>query len=102
MNGRAVDRVAIPEKVLLVSVPSGEGLDELSHGSAGRGRIRDVEMDEFAPVKARGVAEDEEQAEGEGRDHEEVDGDELSGVRGEEGAPRGRRPRRRPMQVHSW
>jgi hypothetical protein len=43
--------------------------------------------------------EREEQAEGEGRDHEEVDGDELSGVRGEEGAPRGRRPRRRPVHV---
>ena len=34
--------------------------------------------------------EDEEEAEGEGGDHEEVDGDELSGMRGEKGPPRGR------------
>ena len=43
--------------------------------------------------------EDKEKAEGEGGDHEEVDGDDVSGMRGEEGAPRGRRPRRRPVDV---
>jgi hypothetical protein len=60
--------------------------------------IGDVEVDEQAAVVAEND-EGEQQAEGEGRDHEEVDRDELSGVRGEEGAPRGRRPRRRPAHV---
>ena len=33
--------------------------------------------------------EDEEQVEGEGGDREEVDGDDVSGMGGEKGAPRG-------------
>ena len=60
--------------------------------------IRHVEVEEFAAVMAEDD-EDEEQAEGEGGDHEEVDGDDVSGMRGEKGAPRGRRPRRRPVHV---
>ena len=60
--------------------------------------FRDVEVEEFAAVMAEDD-EDEEQAKGEGRDEEEVDGDDLSGMRGEKRAPRGRRPRRRPMHV---
>ena len=43
--------------------------------------------------------EDEEQAEGEGGDHEEVDGDDVSGMSGQKDAPRGRGPRRRPVHV---
>ena len=41
----------------------------------------------------------EQQVEGDRGDHEEVDGDDVSGMRGEKGAPRGRRPRRRPVHV---
>jgi hypothetical protein len=43
--------------------------------------------------------EDEEQAKREGRDEEEVDGHNISGMGGEKRAPRGRRSRRRPMHV---
>ena len=58
----------------------------------GSGWVGVLCLDEQAAVVAEND-EGEQQAEGEGRDHEEVDSDELSGVRGEEGAPRGRRPR---------
>jgi len=54
--------------------------------------VGDVEVDEFTAV----VAEDdehEEQAEGEGGDHEEVDRDELAEVRSEKDTPRRRGPR---------
>ena len=43
--------------------------------------IGEVEVEEFAAVVAKDD-EDEEQAEGEGRDQEEVDSDDLSGMRG--------------------
>src|SRR5262245_28054416 len=60
--------------------------------------VGDVEVDELAAVVAKDD-EREQQVEGEGRDHEEIDSDEFSGVRDQEGAPRGRRPRRRPVHV---
>ena len=62
------------------------------------GVVRDVDMEEFAAVVAKDE-QDEEQAKGEGGDNEAVDGDELPGMRGEKSAPRGRRPRRRPVHV---
>jgi hypothetical protein len=71
----AVDRVSIPEEVLRRG-PLGEGLDELPRGPAGRGMIRDVDVDEFTAVVAE-PDEDEEQAKREGRDEEEVDGDNI-------------------------
>ncbi len=43
--------------------------------------------------------EPEEQAEGQRRDHEEIDGDDLSKVRLQEGPPRRGRPRRPPPHV---
>ena len=45
--------------------------------------VGDVEVNEFTAVMAKDH-ERAQQAEGEGRDPEEVDSDELSGVRGEE------------------
>ena len=48
--------------------------------------------EEFAAVVAE-HDEDEEQAVRQGRHEEEVDGDDVSGMRGENGAPRPRRPR---------
>ena len=56
------------------------------------GLVGGVEMEEVAAV----VPEDdegEEQAEGEGGHEEKVDGDDVSGVRDEKGAPRRRRSR---------
>ena len=44
--------------------------------------IRHVDVEEFAAVMPQDN-EDEEQAEGEGGDHEEVDGDDVSGMGGE-------------------
>jgi hypothetical protein len=66
----------------------------------GRRRLIRKRFDELAAVVAKDD-EDEEQAEGEGRDREEVDRDDLSGMRGEKGVPRGRRPRGRPVHVLS-
>ena len=60
-----------------------------------------VQRDARSPAAAIGAEddEDEEKTDGEGGGHEEVDGDEVSGLRGEKGAPGGRRPRRRPVHV---
>jgi hypothetical protein len=60
--------------------------------------IGDVEVEEFAAIVAEDD-EDEENAERESEDNEEVDGDELPGTRGEKGATRRQRPRRRPEHV---
>jgi hypothetical protein len=60
--------------------------------------LRDVQVEEFAAVMSKDD-EDEEQAKREGRDEEEVDGHNISGMGGEKRAPRGRRSRRRPMHV---
>jgi hypothetical protein len=54
--------------------------------------VGDVEVDELAAVVAKDD-EDEQQTEGEGGDHEEVNRDEFSEVHGEKDAPRGRGPR---------
>jgi hypothetical protein len=55
-------------------------------------------MEELAAVMAE-ADEDEEQAEGEGGDHEEVDGDDVSGMSGQKHAPGGRGPRRSSVHV---
>jgi hypothetical protein len=55
--------------------------------------VGDVDMDEFATVVPKNQ-ETEEHAEGERGDNEEVDSDDVTDVRLEEGAPRGGRPRR--------
>ena len=49
--------------------------------------VGDVDMDEFSTVVSK-YHEAEEQAKGESRDDEEVDGDNLVTVRSQEGAPR--------------
>ncbi len=78
-----VDPVSIPEEVPRRRVLR-KGLDQLARRPDGRGVIGDVEVEEFAALVAEDD-EDEEKAEGEGGDNEEVDGDELSGMRGEKG-----------------
>src|SRR2546425_7537377 len=60
--------------------------------------VRDVEVEEFATVMPEDD-EDEKKTKGEGGDEEEVHGDDLSDVSGEESAPLRRRPRRRPVHV---
>ena len=82
----AVDRVSITEQEPRSRIVR-ERLDDLPGGPDGRGVIRDVDVEEFAAVMAE-HDEDEEQAEGQGRDEEEVDGDDVSGMRGQKGAPR--------------
>jgi hypothetical protein len=76
----AVDAVAITKQVGRNRIVR-ERLDELAAGPGGRGMVSDVEVDEQASVVAKDD-EREQQAEGEGRDDEEVDGNELTGVRG--------------------
>ena len=75
-----------------------EGLENLAGGPDCGGMIRDVEMEELAVVMAE-ADEDEEQADGEGGDHEEVDGDDVSGMSGQKHAPSGRGPRRSSVHV---
>ena len=55
--------------------------------------VGDVDMDQFPTVVSKNQ-EPEEQAEGERRDNEEVDGDSVADMRLKEGAPRRRWPRR--------
>jgi hypothetical protein len=93
----AVDTVTITEKVGRSRI-IWERIDKLPGGPSCRGMVGDVEMEEFALFMPEDD-EDEEEAEGKGGDHEEVDGDELADVRGEKGAPRGRRPGRRRVHV---
>jgi hypothetical protein len=60
--------------------------------------VGDVEVEDFTAIVPEDD-EDEEQAKREGRDEEEVDGNNISGMRSEKSAPGGRRPRRRPVHV---
>jgi hypothetical protein len=60
--------------------------------------IRHVEVEEFAAVVPQDH-EDKEQAEGEGRHEEEVDGDDVSGMGGQKRAPGRRGPRRGSVHV---
>jgi hypothetical protein len=73
-----VDRVSIPEEVSRRRVLR-KGLDQLARCPDGGGVIGDVEVEEFAAIVAEDD-EDEEQAEGEGGDHEEVDGNDVVDV----------------------
>src|SRR2546425_5762642 len=57
-----------------------------------------LSVEEFAAVMPDDD-EREEQTESEGRHEEEIDGDDVSGMRGEKGAPRRRRPMRCPAHV---
>jgi hypothetical protein len=68
---------------------SGQGGNPRAGLAGRRGRRRRLCADD----------EGEQQADGEGGDDDEVDGDERAGVCREEGAPRGRRARRRPGHV---
>src|SRR5213083_2575112 len=92
-----IDRVPVAEQIFRSRL-IGKGVDHLTCRPRG-GRVGgDVDMDEVAAI----VAEDEEgkeQAEGEGRDHEEIDGGDLAEMGLEEGAPGRGRPRGSPPHV---
>jgi hypothetical protein len=66
---------------------SREALDQLVSGPGGGGVAGDVDMDQFSTVVSKDQ-KSEEQTEGEGRDNEEIDGDNVANMRLEEGAPR--------------
>lgn len=75
------------------AVSSGEALDKLLDGPGGGWVVGDVDLDEFSTLVSQDQ-EPEEQAEGEGGDDEEVDGDNVTDMRLKEGAPRRGWPRR--------
>jgi hypothetical protein len=96
-EGLAVDRVSIPQEVWRAGLVR-ERLNDLANGPGRGGVFGHVDVEEFAAVMPQDD-ENEEQVGGDRGDNEEVDGDNVSGMRGEKGAPGGRRPRRRPGQV---
>ncbi len=83
---RPVDPVSITEQVRRGRVVW-KRLDDLPGGPDRRGVVRDVDVDELATVMPQDD-EDEQQAEGDGRDNEEVDGDDVAEVGLQKGAPR--------------
>ena len=87
----AVDGISIAEEVLGRRL-FWEALDQLVSGPSGGGVVGNVDVDEFATVVSKNQ-EAEEQVEGEGRDDEEVDGDNLADMLLKKGAPRRRWPR---------
>ena len=87
----AIDSIAITEQVGRSRIVWA-CLDDLPRSPGCRWMVRDVDMDEFTAVVAQDD-EHEEQTEGEGGHEEEVDSNDVPGVRGEKGAPRRRRPR---------
>jgi hypothetical protein len=88
----AVDGVPIAEQVLGRGVFR-EAFDQSLGGPGGGGVVGDVDLDEFSPGVSKNQ-EAEEQVEGEGRDDEEVDGDNLADMFLKKGAPGRRWPRR--------
>ncbi len=90
----AIDRVAIPEKIPWRRLV-GERVNDLLGGPGGGRVISDIDVQEFAAVMAEDD-EAKEQAEGQGRDDEEVDSHYLPEVRLQEGAPTRRGARRWP------
>ena len=88
----AVDGVPIAEQVLGRCLFR-EALDKLLDGPGGGWVVGDVDMHEFSPVVPKDQ-EPEEQAEGEGGNDEEVEGDNVTEMRLKEGAPRRGWPRR--------
>ena len=93
----AVDSIPITEQVRGRCLFR-EALDQLVGGPGGGGVVGDVDMGEFSTVVSKDQ-ESEEQAEGEGRDDKEVDGDNVMEMRLQERAPRRGRPRRRAAHV---
>ena len=88
-EGVAVDRVTIAEDVGWRGVV-GEGLHELPCGPGRGGMLGHVEVDE-APTMVGEHDQDEEDAQAGGGDREEIEGDEVPGVVGEERPPSLRR-----------
>ena len=84
-EGMAVDVVAIAEDVGGRGVV-GEGLHELPCGPGGRGMLGDVEVDDPSSVVGE-HDEDEEYPQARRGDCEEVDGDQVPDVVGEERPP---------------
>ena len=82
---RAVDRVSIAEQEPRSRIVR-ERLDDLLSRPDCRGVVRDVDVEEFAAFVAE-HHEDEQEAEGQGWHEEEVDGHDVSGMRGQKHAP---------------
>ncbi len=89
VEGVAVDRVTISKEIAWGRVV-GEDVDDLLGGPGVGGVVGDVDVNEFATIVAK-HDEREEQTEREGRDDEEVDGNDVSGMSGQKGAPGWRR-----------
>ena len=87
----AVDGVAITEQVTGGGLFR-EGLDKLLSGPSGSRVVGHIDMEEFAALVVKDH-EPEEQAEGQGRDYEEVDSGDVVAVRSQEGTPRRGGPR---------
>src|SRR5262249_14902429 len=87
----AVDGVAITEQVLGCRLFR-EGFDKLLGGPRGGRVAAHIDVEEFSASMPKDH-EPEEQAEGQGRDYEEVDCGDLVAVRSQEGAPGGGGPR---------
>jgi hypothetical protein len=96
------ERVAVDGVPIAKQVPGRclfrKAVDQLASGPRGRGVVGNVDMDEFSTVVSKDH-EPEEQAEGERRDNEEVDGDNVMDMRLQEGAPRRGWPRRGAAHV---
>src|SRR4029453_18276929 len=85
----AVDGIAIAEQVGGAGLVR-ERVDDLLSRPHGRGLVGDADVKEFAAVVAE-YHEAEEQAKGQGRYDEEVDGRDVVTVSSQEGPPRRRR-----------
>jgi hypothetical protein len=83
-EGLAVDRVSIPQEVWRAGLVR-ERLNDLANGPGRGGVFGHVDVEEFAAVMPQDD-ENEEQVGGDRGDKEEVDGDDVSGMRGEKGA----------------
>src|SRR2546428_1944240 len=92
-----IDRVPIAEHIFGRRF-IGKSVEHLASRPHGGWVGGDVDMDEVAAIVAEGE-EDKEQAEGEGGDHEEIDGGDLAEMRLKEGAPGRGRPRGAPPHV---
>ena len=84
-----VDRVAIAEEVGRGGVVR-EGVHDLLGRPGSGGMLGDIEVED-APAVVGEHDEDEQNAQARGRNSEEIDGDEVPDVIGQEGAPRLRR-----------
>jgi hypothetical protein len=85
-EGITVDGIAVAEEVGRCGVVR-EGIYDLLSGPAGGGMLGDIEMD-YPSAMVSEQDENEEHPQACGRDREEIEGDEISDMVGEERPPR--------------